>query len=295
VEQALPANIFLNVGYVGTHGSHLTAEWDANRAINPSLPGNAIVRPNPGFGAIFMAGSIGTSDYHSLQAQLLRRVGKGLDLMVAYTFSKALGDVDGGNFGSTYEANQIQDIFHLDAARSIQSFDIRHRLSVSLQYDLSWFNRATGVARQCLGGWQVNAILTAQTGIGNGVTYGNDTSNTGVGSLPDMIADPVLPRSERSVREWFNTAAFVAPPPGQFGDAPRLSFHNPGINNVDFMIAKRFTVRENVNASFRAEFFNLLNHTNFSDVDNNLTSPGFGTITSAADPRIIQLGIKFSF
>ena len=159
----------------------------------------------------------------------------------------------------------------------------------------TWFNRATGVARQCLGGWQVNAILTAQTGIGNGVTYGNDTSNTGVGSLPDMIADPVLPRSERSVREWFNTAAFVAPPPGQFGDAPRLSFHNPGINNVDFMIAKRFTVRENVNASFRAEFFNLLNHTNFSDVDNDLTSPGFGTITSAADPRIIQLGIKFSF
>jgi len=63
--------------------------------------------------------------------------------MVAYTFAKALGDVDGGNFGSTYQANQIQDIFDLDAARSIQSFDIRHRLSVSLQYDLPWFNRAT--------------------------------------------------------------------------------------------------------------------------------------------------------
>jgi len=76
VEQALPANIFLNVGYVGTHGSRLTAEWDANRAINPSLPGTPIVRPNPNFGAIFVAGSIGTSDYHSLQAQLLRRVGK---------------------------------------------------------------------------------------------------------------------------------------------------------------------------------------------------------------------------
>lgn len=204
------------------------------------------------------------------------------------------GQLQSGNFGSTYQANQIQDIFDLNAARSIQSFDIRHRLSLSLQYDLSWFNGATGVARQCLGGWQVNAIITAQTGIGNGVTYGNDTSNTGVGSLPDMIADPVLPRPMRSVKEWFNTAAFVAPPPGRFGNSPRLSFYNPGRNNVDFMIGKTFFVRENIRAVFRAEFFNVFNHTNFTDVDNSLTSPGFGTITSAADPRIIQLGLKIS-
>jgi hypothetical protein len=216
-------------------------------------------------------------------------------VMAAYTIAKALGDTDGGNFGSTYEANHIQDIFNLGAARSIQSFDIRHRLSASLQYDVPFFSHGTGLIHYFLGGWDVNAIVTAQTGIGNGVSYGNDTSNTGVGSLPDVIADPVLPRSERSIRKWFNTAAFVAPPPGRFGNSSRLSFHNPGLNNVDFMIAKRFTVRENVNASFRAEFFNLLNHTNFSDVDNDLTSPGFGTITSAADPRIIQLGIKFTF
>jgi hypothetical protein len=242
-----------------------------------------------------MAGSIGTSDYHSLQVQLLRRVGTGLNLIAAYTFAKALGDTDGGNFGSTYEANQIQDIFDLAAARSIQSFDVRHRLSASLQYELPFFKQATGLTHQLLVGWQVNAIITVQTGIGNGVMYGNDTSNTGVGSLPDMISNPVLPRSERSVEKWFNTAAFVAPPPGRFGNSPRLSFHNPGLGNVDLMIGKKLIVRESVNAVFRAEFFNLFNHTNFSDVDNSLTSPGFGTITSAADPRIIQLGLKFSF
>lgn len=242
-----------------------------------------------------MAGSIETSDYHSLQVQLRRRVGKGLNLMAAYTFAKALGDTDGGNFGSTYEASQIQDIFNLDAARSIQSFDIRHRLSTSLQYDLPFFDRGTGLAHQLLGGWQVNAIITAQTGIGNGVIYGNDTSNTGVGSWPDMISNPVLPRSQRSVQQWFNTAAFVPPPPGRFGNSPRLSFHNPGLNNVDFMIGKSFFVGEDIHAVFRAEFFNLFNHTNFRDVDNSLTSPGFGTVTSAADARIIQLGVKFSF
>ncbi len=295
IEQALPANIFLNVGYVGAHGSRLTNTWDANRAINPSLPGTPIVRPNPSFGAISMAGSIGTSDYHSLQVQLLRRVGKGLNLMAAYTLAKALGDTDGGSFGSAYGTNQIQDIFNLDAARSIQSFDLRHRMSASLQYDLPFFDRGTGLARQLLGGWQVNAIITAQTGIGNGVTYGNDTSNTGVGSWPDMMANPVLPRSQRSAQRWFNTAAFVAPPPGRFGNSARLTFHNPGLNNVDFMIGKKLFVRQGMNAVFRAEFFNFFNHTNFSGVDNSLTSPGFGTITSAADPRIIQLGLKFFF
>jgi hypothetical protein len=295
VEQSLPAKIFLNMGYVGTHGSRLTNQWDANRAINPSLPGTPIIRPNPGFGAINMVGSIGSSDYNSLQVQLLRRVGRGLNLMAAYTFAKALGNTDGGNFGAAYTANQIQDIFNLDAARSIQSFDIRHRLSASLQYDLPFFNHDTGLSHEVLGGWQVGTIITEQTGIGNGVLYGNDTSNTGVGSWPDMISNPVLPRSERSIKQWFNTAAFVPPPPGRFGTSPRLSFHNPGLNNVDLIVGKRFFVREHMNAEFRAEFFNMFNHTNFSDVDNSLTSPSFDTITSAADPRIMQLGLKLSF
>jgi Carboxypeptidase regulatory-like domain len=295
VEQALAANLVLNVAYVGTHGSRLTNRWDANRAINPSLPGPPIARPNVGFGAISMAGSIGTSDYRSMQVQLVRRTGSGLNVMAAYTLAKAVGNTDGGNFGSTYSANLIQDIFDLDAARSIQSFDIRHRLSTSVQYDLPSFDRGSGLGRQVLDGWQVNAIITAQTGIGNAVNYDDDTSNTGVGSWPDMIANPVLPGSERSVQRWFNTAAFVAPPPGRFGNSPRLSFHNPGLANVDFMIDKRVPVGNGRSAVFRAEFFNLFNRTNFVDVDNSLTSPGFGSITSAADPRIIQLGVKFSF
>jgi hypothetical protein len=295
VERSLPADITLNAGYVGSHGSRLTNAWNANRAIDPSQPGTPIVRPNPEFGTILVSGSIGTSDYHSLQVQLLRRAGRQLTTMVAYTLAKAVGDTDGGNFGSAYGTNQVQDIFDLDAARSIQSFDIRHRLTASVQYEPTWFRDGTGAAHQLLGGWQVDAILTAQTGAANGVVYGNDTSNTGVGSWPDMIADPVLSRSDRSVHRWFNTAAFVPPPPGRFGTAPRLSFHNPGLVNADVMIGKRIFVGHGMSALLRAEFFNVFNHTNFSQVNNSLTSPGFGTITAAADPRIVQLGLKFLF
>jgi hypothetical protein len=295
IERALPGATTATVGYVGSHGSRLTNSWNANRAINPSQPGTPIVRPNPEFGTILMSGSIGTSDYHALQVQLLRRGGRSLTAMAAYTFAKAMGDTDGGNFGSAYGTNQVQDIFDLDAARSIQSFDIRHRFSANVQYEPAWFQDGTGVARQLLGGWQFNAIVAAQTGTGNGALYGSDTTNTGVGSWPDMIANPVLPRSERSVHRWFNTAAFVPPPPGRFGNAPRLSFHNPGLVNVDVMIGKRIFVRNGMSALFRAELFNVFNHTNFSQVNNSLTSPGFGTITAAADPRIVQLGVKFVF
>ena len=296
IEHELPADVFLSVGYVGSHGSRLTHLWDANRALEPSLPGTPIVRPNPGFGAITVAGSIGTSDYHSFQVQLLRRAGRHFNWMAAYTLAKALGNIDGGNFGSARGTNQVQDIFDLDAARSIQSFDVRHRVSVSLQYDLPWFDEDTGLAHHLLGGWHVNAIFSAQTGSGNGVLYGSDTTNTGVGSWPDLIADPVLPGSERSVQRWFNTAAFVraaAWPVREFA-APDLST-TPGSTTWTSWSARELALRKGMNAELRAEFFNLFNHTNFRDVDNRLTSPGFGTITSAADARIIQLGVKLSF
>jgi hypothetical protein len=74
-----------------------------------------------------------------------------------------------------------------------------------------------------------------------------------------------------------------------------LSFHNPGLVNADVMIGKRIFVSDGMSALFRAEAFNVFNHTNFSQVNNSLTSPGFGTITAAADPRIVQLGLKFVF
>jgi hypothetical protein len=144
LERVLPADIILNAGYVGSHGSRLTKSWDANRAINPSQPGTPIVRPNPGFGAISMSGSIGSSDYHSLQVQLLRRAGAGLTSMVAYTLAKAMGDTDGGNFGGAYRANQVQDIFDLDAARSIQSFDMRHRFTGQRAIRADVFRRRRG-------------------------------------------------------------------------------------------------------------------------------------------------------
>jgi hypothetical protein len=74
-----------------------------------------------------------------------------------------------------------------------------------------------------------------------------------------------------------------------------LSFHDPGLNNVDLMVGKRLVIRNGMSAVFRVEFFNLFNHTNFTSVDNRLTLAGFGTIAAAADPRIAQLGPKFTF
>ncbi len=296
VEHRLPSHMVLNVAYVGSHGDHLTFNrYDGNRPISPSLPGTPIVRPLAGYGAIKVVSALGNSDYNGLQVQLLRHVGTGLTIMAAYTYSKSLGTADGNSFGAADGTNAILDVLHPQLYRSIQSFDIRHRSSISLVYNLPFFRHATGLSQQAFGGWSLNAIITDQTGNGAGVGKYPDASNTGAGSLPDMIANPTLPSSQRSVNEWFNTAAFVPPTPGTFGDAPRMEFHIPGVNTVDFMVGKTFPWGESRSVVLRGEFFNFFNHTNLNAVNTKPTSPAFGTETSALDPRIIQLGLKLYF
>jgi Carboxypeptidase regulatory-like domain/TonB dependent receptor-like, beta-barrel len=296
LEQRLPSSMVLNMGYVGSHGDHLTFNrYDGNRPLSPSLPGTPLVRPLAGYGTINVVSAIGSSDYNGLQVQLLRHVGTGLTIMGAYTYSKALGNAEGNSFGGADGTVAILDVLHPELYRSIQSFDIRHRSSISVVYDLPFFKQATGLQHQAFGGWSLNAILTDQTGAGNGAGKYPDASNTGAGSLPDMIANPVLPRSQRSVNKWFNTAAFVKPTPGTFGNAPRQEFHIPGVNTVDFMVGKTFFWGERRSVVFRGEFFNFFNHTNLNSVNTSPTSPAFGTVTSALDPRIIQLGLKLYF
>ncbi|MCI0719063.1 MAG: hypothetical protein L0338_08820, partial [Acidobacteria bacterium] len=213
----------------------------------------------------------------------------------AYTWSKALGNIDGNSFGGGAGGGGIQDIFNLKGERSYLIYDVPHRLSLSLLYDLPQLNNARPAFRHVFGNWRVGAIITEQTGNAGGVSYGLDTTNTGLGSRPDQIAKPTLSRSERSSRRWLNTAAFVAPPAGRFGNAARNVFHQPGTNTVDFTVHRMFRIAERHLFEFRAELFNVFNHVNLGFVNGSIQSPAFGTINSAGDPRIVQFALKYSF
>ena len=161
--------------------------------------------------------------------------------------------------------------------------------------------QGSGAAGAILGGWQTNGIVSLQTGGWLTVLNGADISLTGIGQdRVDIIGDPVLagdrPRGEQILR-WFNTAAFREPQPGTFGTLGRNTLLGPGQAVVDFSVFKNFVMpfAESHRLEFRAEFFNLFNRVNLGNPNTSRINALFGRITTAGDPRIIQLGLRYSF
>ena len=185
-------------------------------------------------------------------------------------------------------------------------FDIRHRLSTAAIYDVPLFTHASRApVRTLLGGWQLGAIITEQTGFSAALQTVGDTTGTGVSSRPNVVPGQkaLFLRSERSRDRWFNTATFTSPPLGSFGTAPREAIYLPGLNQVDFSATKNFHLFEAHTIQFRAEFFNFFNHVNLGAPGLNLQQPNsFGRITTSSqtegatnDARIIQFGLKYRF
>ena len=309
VQKKLPAELYFDVGYVGSKGTNLTATFDGNRPIDVITPGPAIAarRPFRGFDGINTTKSIGNSTYHSLQTKLERRVGRGLSVLGAYTWSHSLSSADISSVGGGSFLDPIQNYFNLAAERSNSAFDIRHRLSVAVIYDVPWFRSSpNALTRTLLGGWQLGTIITEQTGFASALSRVVDTTGTGIASRVNMVAgqDPMLPRDQRTRDRWFNTSAFSLPVNGSFGNAVRHPIHLPGLNQVDASAVKNFRFFESHTVQFRAEFFNFFNHVNLGAPGLNIRDPNtFGRVISTAqgaagmpgDARVVQFGLKYNF
>ncbi len=312
VQKKLPKEVYLDIGYVGSKGTNLTASFDGNRPLQivtpgPTVPSIASRRPFQGFDNILVTKSIGSSTYHSLQTKVERRVGSGLTLLGSYTWSHSLSDADISSVGGGSFLGGIQDYMDLAGNRSDSVFDIRHRLSIAAIYDVPLFRSSPRAAlRTLLGGWQLGTITTEQTGFASALSPVVDTTGTGIASRPNVVAgqDPMLPRDQRTRAVWFNTAAFTLPVAGSFGNSARQPIHLPGLNQVDFSATKNFRFLESHQVQFRAEFFNFFNHVNLGAPGLNIRDPAnFGRVTSTAqgaggmpgDARVIQFGLKYAF
>ena len=156
-----------------------------------------------------------------------------------------------------------------------------------------------GVGAAILGGWQLSTIVNVSSGFPRTAYVGTDRSNTGGGQdRPNVVAgqDPNLPADQRSVNQWFNTAAYSLNGLGTFGDAGRNTFYGPGITNVDASIIRNFRLPWNKSLQFRLEAFNVLNNPIWNDPNTTLTSPLYGTINTTRKPmRELQIGLKFVF
>jgi hypothetical protein len=249
------------------------------------------------------------SNYESGFLRLEKRFAHGLSWLTSYTYSKAISNAPqfrnaGGVNGS--ENSPPQNSFNLAAERGLASFDMRQRMASTFVYDLPFGHGqrfvTSGLASKILGGWQTAGILSMQTGFPFTLNLKGDTAGVGAGTggiyvrpilLPGV--NPVLSGSAQTTAEFFNRAAFVAPPAYSFGNLGRNTIIGPGLVNLDFTLGKSIKITEAVSLQFRAEAFDLFNHPNYNLVGRIINDPTFGQVLSQLDPRELQFGLKVIF
>jgi hypothetical protein len=250
----------------------------------------------PVFTSIFAQDTVGNSNYNSLQAMAQKRFSRGLQFQLAYTWSKSFDE------GSSFEG--IVNPYDVRRSYSLSLFDARHRFVGSYDWELP-IRTHSGFAGKVLNGWATSGIFTFQTGFPIRITDQNDNELLGsfdfetVGQ-PRQVA-PFTTLDPRTHGDYYfdgtDGAIFTdAVRLGHIGNAPRTICCGPGIVDWDMTLVKNTKFGERWDTQFRAEFFNLFNHTNFYNPDGNITDGSdFGRIKSARDPRLLQFAFKISF
>jgi outer membrane receptor protein involved in Fe transport len=252
----------------------------------------------PVFSNIFAEDTIANSNYNSLQISAEKRLSKGLQFQLAYTWSKSIDDA------SSFE-NELNPL-NYQLSRSLSYFDAPQRFVLSYFYQLPKFS-VHGIMDKLLNGWESSGILTFQTGFP--VPIQSQDDNELESSIffqsagePDRVGpfQSMNPRNPQHLA--FDVNAFQPPAQlGVFGNSSRTVCCGPGINNFDFSLLKDTPMTEKTTLEFRAELFNIANHAQFSTVDGNFSDGypqqggTFGTVIRARDPRIVQFALKLLF
>jgi Carboxypeptidase regulatory-like domain len=290
VQHTLPGSILAEAAYVGSKGTHLSKRVDANLDPSPPAPGDTRSvqdrRLYPQWGFILSDQGRGSSEYHGLQLTLRKEYSYGLTFLVGYTWAKSLD-----NDSYDRKATRNYRPGDMDKGRSI--FDLRNRFVGSVVYDLPFGKNLTGVSKQLIQGWQLNAILTLQSGLPFQVTTPDDPSNTGASWIPrpNRICNGNLPVGQRTPQHWFDSRCFVEPAQNTYGNAGVAYLDTDGTKSLDFAAIKNFPIRE-ARVQFRAESFNALNTVNFGRPGDTLGTPSFGQVLIAGSARVIQFALK---
>ncbi len=313
VQRELAKNWVLELGYTGSHSLRLPIISDYNQAL-PNQPGQTLGtqarRPDQAFGAITWVNPGGQTAYNGLSARVEHRFASGLFFVNSFTWSKALG-----NSEQALENNvTVQNIRDLANERGRTSYDVTLLNTTSVVYRLpfgknrkfgaSW----NGVLDAIAGGWELNTINTANSGLPVNIVYTPSSALDSTGRLaeyrggasqrPNLVGDPSRPSGVNMIDQYWNKAAFALPTAdAPFGNLGRNAFQGPNFWQWDLGVNKRFPIplRENMSLQFRSEFFNILNHTNYGGPNSDITSTAFGTIRSTFAPRQIQFALKLSY
>jgi hypothetical protein len=329
IQRELPKGVVLDVGYVGSKGTHLLGIVDINQA-PPGVAlaaglhtanGNTVftstddprinaVRPYLGFNAINTIETAFDSNYNALQVMAHKDLGPGGVLAAAYTWSKNLTD------NASDRSNAPQDSYNWhEGEYGPATLDRTQVLTLNYVYTLPFFKSNRGAVGYALGGWELSGIASFYTGSPFTVTTSNaDPAGLGLlgssaaSSRPDMVcASPNVNAPEQYTGftgagqpTWFNKSCFAAVPQGTVrpGNAGRGTVRGPGFSNLDIALLKNFafTRREGVKLQLRGEAYNALNLVNPNGfASTNITSASFGEISSFREARVIQIGGKLMF
>jgi hypothetical protein len=310
IEQQLPAQTVLSVGYIGQHGTHLIVPMPYfQRILNPD--GTATPSPylsgNPQLSRIAQISgteACGNQRYDSLQIQLRKRYSQGFEYQLSYTFSKGMSDAigyygEGGQAGS--QSAYWQYLYNRRAEWGPTYFDAKNMFTFVHVYDLPFGKGKTygsgwsPVVDGVLGGWQLGGILTLRSGFPLTIQGRDDSGTTSRGPRADRIGDGEGSRQVGLGTSWFDKSAFRQPARGTLGNSGVGVVRGPGLAQYDLSVQKNFPIRERYRLEFRAEFFNLTNTPHFQTPVRNVTSATFGEITSAQGERNVQFALKLSF
>jgi Carboxypeptidase regulatory-like domain len=329
IQRRLGSAFSVEADYQGSSGHKLMVSLDQNQptvVVNDLTKGGKVapneqIFPYPSFARLTMGKDLATSHYNGLVLTTKYQGRHGIYLQGSYTYGKSLDDSSSWSTPSGQPGN-VADARHLKADLGPSNFDLRHRAVFTYVIDvpagpghrvLGWSNP---ISRQVFGGWQISGITTVQSGAPFTV-YNNSTDFSGFNQTsdrPDVIGTGALQQDNRSVDAAFDTTFFSkTPPTGRVGTAGRDQFYGPGLVNFDFSAAKNFALHaERVRLQFRADLFNIFNHTNFANPVSNQSNANFGKITATVGsavatavgttaglvgggPRVIQLSMRLIF
>jgi hypothetical protein len=359
IQQEVTPTLMLDVGYFGTHGTHLIGLIDINEPTpnsfvgkvsptdysstcvygntpgNPGTPGVAAfistacdrplntIKPYLGYFSVDAVRSIFSSNYNGLQVKVTKKFSGKSFIDANYTWSRDL--TNNQNDYST----PPQNTYNINADYGRAADDRTDVLSIDGVWEIPWMKEQHGVVGHVVGGWEISAIAIINSGLpltvsessGGLINYGYTSTasgsayggyatdaagigilgNTNAGLRPNMIANPNSGNGNRTIHnhlEWFYRGAFAAPLPGsgQVGNEKRGVVEGPGFNHEDVGLFRNFKLYRNLDFQFRAEAYNVLNHTNLGAPGTTATSAStYGVITGARDNRVLQMAGKIRF
>jgi hypothetical protein len=303
VQHGFGAGWTLDVNYLGTGAHHLPIQVNMNRFVGDLLNGGIFHGLNPTFADIEMVQSTGNSIYNGMTAHVKHVFSHGFNFDAAYTFGKAIDDVD--TVGSSTSGNPTYvDVNNRGLERGPTGYDVRQKLAFSGVWDLPFFRGNSGIAARVLGHWEFSGIGILQSGTPIDITSsaafpkGDWNADGQNGDRPDAPG-PGVQRNGFS-RSAFLTgilAASVFPIPalGTDGTLGRDVFRGPGFAEVDLLVSRKFRVSERFQAELRGEAFNAFNRVNLANPVTDLSSSSFGKSTSQQTPRQYQLVLRVTF